>query len=439
MPEPHWIDLQAPNAGTLDRAYALAQARRWSALGLADGLCWGVFPTRGAHQYQVLADPAAGRHYCNCSAPHFPCKHVLALLVLWRDKQQLLQNEKPPQWLPAWVKRARQDRSEADTAAERLAQQARNHDQRLETMAEGATDLLRWMTDLLRLGLGQAASLPASFWENPASRMVDAKLGGIARRIRAWPDLLTQPDGHDALLEELGSTYLLAKALQRLDQLPGPLRQSALGQAGLAQRKKEVKALPAIDDRWLVMGIEHGEDETLFFRRVWLLSESDARPALLLDFAHGNPEFEGEWRVGLAVQGLLHYYPGARELRALFSTYGPSDRPFRLGGGHDQVESMLEAYAGALAENPWLKTYPFLLNEMVPAGKPGAWQLVDQQERALNLSVSDRAGWQLLALSGGDRIRVFGGWDGERFQALSVATGARVLALDQAVSSRSRS
>ena len=75
---------------------------------------------------------------------------------------------------------------------------------RRELMSRGVEELKTWLLDMLREGLAALASAPPDYWESLAARMVDAKLGSIARRIRAWPALLALPDGEKKLIEEIG-------------------------------------------------------------------------------------------------------------------------------------------------------------------------------------------------------------------------------------------
>ncbi len=434
-PDLSWIDKSAPDAATLERAYALARLKKWQNPGMDKGKAWGTFPTRGALSYRTYVNLLGRSHYCNCASPVYPCKHVLALLLLCRSHSDILGGKTPPDWVDNWIKRAENDPGEAEkeeTRRKRLDQKERAQQERLESRQAGARELLRWTNDLLKLGLANAASQPPSFWEEMAARMVDARLGALARRIRGWPELLSAPDGHERLLRELASEHLLAKALLNLGSLPVDLRQTVLTRGGHAWKKESVLDRPPAHDYWLVAGQEHGDsDNTLFFRRTWLLGSNSGRSALLLDFAHGQREYKEAWKVGMAVEGNVHFYPGAWPLRGLLGSHTLSQEAFTMPEGSPTLQAMLDNYAAGLAKDPWLDRFPTFLREVRIYQKGEAFHLADSAEASVPLNTLDRPGWQLLALSARGPISVFGLWDGNTFIPLSAVVSARVIPLVQ--------
>ena len=76
----------APDASSQKSARGLATARPWSDTGRAadppspvGALCQGS----GAQPYQTCVDLTEPAYRCSCPSRKFPCKHALALMLLW--------------------------------------------------------------------------------------------------------------------------------------------------------------------------------------------------------------------------------------------------------------------------------------------------------------------------------------------------------------------
>jgi hypothetical protein len=157
-------------------------------------------------------------------------------------------------------------------------------------------------------------------------------------------------------------------------------------------------------------------------RRTWLYGEVTQRYALLLDFAHRSRPFDTHYPLGHSFTGDLVYYPSAYPQRAVLKegkgSYSPIPHDkIKLA---DSVEAILDTYADALAVNPFLR--------YVPAGLQEGWvtrsDLIDLEGMKLPLAKGTQPQW-LNAVMGGDRLPVFGEWDGVAFQiaALVAADG----------------
>ena len=55
---------------------------------------------------------------------------------------------------------------------------------------------------------------------------------------------------------------------------------------------------------------------------------------------------------------------------------------------------------------------------MIPLRRHGAWRLRDVQGAELPLNMADRDAWELLAISGGHPVAIFGEWSDNEFRAL---------------------
>src|SRR5215213_1675944 len=73
----------APDAKSVSAARALTTPRTWSELGCTDSLVFGKCQGSGKQPYQVTVDLTEPAFRCTCPSRKFPCKHGLALLLLW--------------------------------------------------------------------------------------------------------------------------------------------------------------------------------------------------------------------------------------------------------------------------------------------------------------------------------------------------------------------
>src|SRR3712207_2952649 len=75
----------APDAPSLTAARRLAVPLPWSDTGASETLLWGRCQGSGKTPYQVSVDLTGPAFRCSCPSRKFPCKHALALMLLWVD------------------------------------------------------------------------------------------------------------------------------------------------------------------------------------------------------------------------------------------------------------------------------------------------------------------------------------------------------------------
>ncbi len=294
---------------------------------------------------------------------------------------------------------------------------------------DGVIELKNWLQDLIQHGLAAALARNPEFWEDFAARMVNAKLSGIARRIRSFKHWLQQDDAHERLLSEIGELYLFAKAFEKLDTLPTDLQQEILITAGATIKKETVLKQESITDRWLVIGQTEGSEDNIRFRRTWLQGIGTHETALLLDFAWRFNEFEGaKWLIGSLLQAEIVFYPGALRQRALVKDFAIIYEPIALSGYADW-EVFLRQYADALAQNPWLLQFPGLIDQVTPVLQNEQLLLLDPHHNWLPTTIEDDRHWKIIALSGGHPIQLFGEWDGRIFTPLTALSDERVIVI----------
>lgn len=292
----------------------------------------------------------------------------------------------------------------------------------------GIYELESWLENLIQQGLATVLTRDARFWEEFAARMVNAKLGGIARRIRAFKNWLQTDNAHERLLAEIGELYLFVKAFQKLDTLPPDFQQEILFFAGTTIKKEKVLQAESVLDQWLVIGQSEGKEEEMRFRRTWLQGINTQQTALLLDFAFRFAPFEMNWTVGSLLQAAINYYPGVYPQRAQVKDFAMISEPIELAGYADW-EVFLRQYADALAKNPWLFLFPGMIDHVTPLLQNEQLLLLDINLAHLPIHTPEEIKWKILALSGGQPLQFFGEWDGIAFKPITALHSGRVIAL----------
>ena len=352
--------------GTAKRGQALATTRKWQNLSGNERALWGECKSSGTKYYQTYIDLKGPAFKCNCPSFKFPCKHAMGLLLIYVNNSSAFRitHDYPPPMVEWLQKRGKKEVvnapevSEADLQKKRALKE-KNKAKRLAEMQAGADDLEIWLFDLIRNGLASSQGQSLNYWNDIAVRMVDSKLGGIAKKIRSLPLLQgANTEWPAKLLAHLSEIYLIVKGIKRLEDLPKPLQETLLSIAGLNLKKDDLLNLPKIKDQWQVLGQLEGVEERLNFRRTWLMGTKTKKIALILDYSFGDAGFEQQYMVGSTFGGSLIYYPSSFPLRAFTIQQDAEITMVENFNGYDSFEEFSVAYANALFANPWLLDFP---------------------------------------------------------------------------------
>lgn len=476
----------APDAGSVKRGRALASVSVWPVLGQCDDgkatptdylALWGECQGSGKRPYRSSVDFGAGlageapAFYCSCPSRKFPCKHVLGLLLLW-VRQGGFSPSAPPEWVVQWLqkraetaakkKEQQAPKEESEQAREKKAQQAQKRIERREKkVAEGLADLDQWLQDIMCRGLADLPNMPYSFWDQAAARLIDAQAPGLAGRVRAMASIPHSGQGWpERLLKALGQLYLLVKGYAQLSQLSPAMQAEIRSQIGFSLTKetllqradKQTLEQPlegeapvvAVTDTWQVLSREITEEASLKTQRLWLWGAKSGRAGLVLSFAHGRRQpLDVSLVPGSGFVGRLIFYPGTGQrnagFRALVAERGEavsekqavearSQLVFTAGFAH--IDKAIAHYAHSLRQNPWQFQVPFVLRDMLLCYGNQQWWLEDDSHRQLPIANKFSQGWELLAMSGGRRLSVFGEWSGETLLPLSVWSDRKFMPLE---------
>lgn len=448
----------APDEASRRAAGRLATPGPWFDSGCDDRVVWGSCRGSARQPYQVACDIRQLGYSCTCPSRKQPCKHVLALLLLWASGSEAVPAASPPAEVAAWVA-TRPPPEEGSTVADSLPEPAagtgapvRSEDgrpapavpgapgdaeaatrraaQRAARIAAGMTELQLWIDDLLRHGFGWAQSQSYAFWDAMAARLVDAQAPAAAGRVRGMAGVVRSGEGWPSrLLGEVARLELLAAGWARYDSLPAEVRADLRTAAGWPWPSEQVLAGRRETDTWYVLARAATDEEQVRVQRTWLWGLRSDRPALMLDFARPGAAFAWELWAGEAMEATVARFPGSAPLRVLIAERLGDPGPAGPPPGWADLAAMAEARGRAAASDPFVDRWPVSVRDVIPSLGAAGWWLTDRGGGCLPMEPDGAAGWRLLAASGGHPVHVLGEWSGGGVVPLGAWVEDRMVAL----------
>lgn len=372
---------------------------------------WGECKGSGSKPYQaaVHLDGGAGPAYkCGCPSRKIPCKHVLALLVLWAQDSVDVRDDRP-EWVAAWLsgRAARQARARKGTTAHPVdpKKAAATLEAREKAVEAGLEELRLWLYDQVDAGLAKAPEHGYGHWDRMAKRLVDAKAGGAASLVSELPGAARGDRWPERLLERLSLLHLLISAYLAGNVLGERTRGAARAHVGVIVRADDVIASgERVHDTWRVLGQRDTVvEDDMRARRLWLRGTRTGRTALSLAFARPGQTPDTPFRAGTDVTAEFAFYPDGHRI---VPVGGADARPAPPPEG-GTVGDALDAFAAAVSEDPWRDSWPVVLDQVAPA-HDGRWYLTDPTGAALPLATAEP--WRLLAVTGGHPATVAAEW-----------------------------
>ena len=421
------VERAAPDAASLGAGRKLAVRGPWSGTGATETLLWGRCQGSGREPYQVSVDLTGPAYRCSCPSRKFPCKHAIALLLLWvRGDGSVADVAEGADFTRAWAQTRAGRAAEAVTVTAKTARvvdpvaKAKRLDERLALMDGGVDDFGRWLADLVRGGLAQARRRPFSWWDAAAARLVDAQLPALAERVRTVGSEINRTESSggrwaDLLLSEIGGWWVTVGAWQRRDQLDECARADLRTAVGWAVPTDEVRASDSVDDHWQVLGAHRSDDGRLQQQRTWLRGVGTGETVVVLDFAMRAAPLPAARIVSSVLDATLARYPGSAPRRALFASEPAivsTAAALPVGVGIDDAQARL---AATWADNAWAARIPVVLGALTL----GPHEVRDAAGRALPL-LPGADPWSLVALTGGGPADVFGELEAGGFRPLTI-------------------
>ena len=411
----------APDESSKKAGLGLAQPGKWANTGANEKALWGECQGSGSKPYQTQVDRSSIAFKCSCPSRKFPCKHGIALGLLYARQPALFTQTELPPWVSEWIgKRAQKEETvkaekPVDEAAQAKRQQARE-----QKVADGIGELLVWIGDIVRHGLIGLPDKDPAYWEGTARRMVDAQAPGLAGMVRSLAAVNFFREGwQEEFLNNLLSLYLVAKAYQNKQSLSPPLLQEVRGWIGFTVNQDELKEGPGIRDTWIVLGKQVSDDDNITVERNWLYGLGTQQYALVLQFIVRGQGGALLLSPGLFIDAELAFYPSVVPLRALVKshTHAAPSAPRQLFGSWKDVA---EAEAAAYAAFPARNDRPYAIESLVPVHYEGRWWLKDRNEDLMSIKENFGGIWKLLALSGGRPLHMAVVGRGSQYEPVGV-------------------
>lgn len=453
----------APDQPSLKAAAQQMKPAKWPLRARADvgDLVWGECQGSGANPYRVVFDAGDQGYKCTCPSRKFPCKHVLALMLMFVADDSPFARAPTPDWVSDWVGRRRKtDAGPAEGGAEATAappnaggksvaaalaaekasgaapQAAADPKQEARRRAAAAKraaateasiraaldELELWIADQLRAGLGELMADLSDRCRSIAARMVDGKAGALAGRIDEAPArvlALRSEERIDALIQELGKLVLLARAWRNAPDDPELRRAVAT-----AETRDEVLAHPAAPRAralWEVLGEQIStRRDGLVAQATWLLNLSGGERlfGLLLDFFPASAGRRGgAFAAGERFEAELVFYPARHPLRAVIAERRPAETAAAEASWPDApTADPLGGFADLLQAAPWSASGPVLLPEgrLAKRGDGALWWRSADGAHALPIDGDVAAPLRGMRLTAAAAV-----WTGARLQPLA--------------------
>ena len=115
-----------------------------------------------------------------------------------------------------------------------------------------------------------------------------------------------------------------------------------------------------------------------------------------------------QYLAGSAFKGVVSYYPGVLPLRALVKHSEMEARAFNTPPGLNRVRQMALDFSTRLTQNPWLKSHPYLLTEVIPVKQQegSGFRLIDRDREYISFTgIKELGGLEGFFLRGDGTIR----------------------------------
>ncbi|MCB8980246.1 MAG: hypothetical protein H6657_22775 [Ardenticatenaceae bacterium] len=403
----------APDQFTLRAGRSAATLESWPALHHDGRILWGTFASSSKRTEETAVHQPTRSFTCTCNSRKAPCRHTMALLLLWQENQSAFTPGAAPNRLTLWAKRQ-------TLRSQRPASNSHAQETQMTQLQTGLDELELWLTDTVRHGLARLPDRPKSYWQTMADRLVDAQAPTLAQELRRLAAVPTsQANWPDEYLQRLGRLYLIVQGFRHFDQLAAPIQadlQTAVGWLPSLHTDSTI-----VNDHWLVLGREQEQMGHVTHHFTWLWGQESQRPAQLIELGTVSRPEGRNLPTGTVWQGALRFLPGSWPLLAQEVDGLIAHETAVSPQGFATIREATEAHSQALACNPWLSTFPMLLHNVLPHRDDDNWRLMDASGTYLPLPDKFGHGWHLAAMAGGTpSLTLFGVWHGRIFHPLSV-------------------
>lgn len=397
----------APDESSKKAGKELANPAKWVTKGANDESIWGECQGSGSKPYQTGIDLGNLAFKCSCPSRKFPCKHGIALGLLYVRHAGDFKTIEAPLWISEWLEKRIQrgeNKTEKNDKPVDEAAQAKRQQAREQKVADGAEELLLWIKDIVRNGILNLPDKPYTYWEGMAKRMIDAQAPGLASMIKTLGATLFYKEGWQSVfLDNLLNLYLVVKAYQKLENIPAHLSQEVRNWVGFTVNQDELKEQTGVMDTWLVVGKQVSEEDNITVEKNWLYGLTTRQYALVLQFIVRGQGASILLSPGMYIEAELVYFPSVSPLRALIKRQiaATAKKPSHF---YSSWMDMAQTETSTCASFPVRNERPYALMQITPVHYNGTWWLKDQQHNIVQLKDGFTGIWKLLSISGGNAL-----------------------------------
>lgn len=349
----------AADAASVAAARRLAAPQTWDRAGVCaePAVVFGECQGSGKTPYVTVVDLAGPAWTCTCPSRKLPCKHALALLLLW-SAGSVPDAPEPSPAAGAWLDKrsARAERSVQRAAAPRRPPSPATVARRTERITGGVDDLTAWLEDQVARGVAAPARDEIG---RTAARLVDAQAPGLAARVRDIHVVTRDPAWPGTLLESYGLLHIVADAYRRADTLPGDLGAVVRRHVGEPTRTDDVLAQPPLRDVWDVLAIHTDETRRPAVHRTHLRGRTCGRSLVLVEV---GPRTAGvQLAPGTSIDADLHPHPADRDRAVLGTVHRPA-APIDEPPHADPAHALTQLWTAAVTADPWIERHPVVLS-----------------------------------------------------------------------------
>jgi hypothetical protein len=391
----------APNPAAFKAGKSLSSKSQWQQVAQNERVVWGLIKGSGKNPYLVQIDKNALAYKCTCPSRQFPCKHGIALMLLYATAAaQFEQPGGEPEWVKAWMDKRLGKAEKPETTKElspediekREKSKEKTQKDRFASVQGGAAELELWLKDLIRMGIIELPNKPAAEFAKVASRMIDAKAPGLAGRVKALGEIgfADQQNWQGQAMEIISKLFLLLKAFSNYEHLNPEWQITLKNLLGWSQSSKELLAstdAEKVKDSWLVMGQETELEEELVIQRNFLLGLNTGRKALILNFATRFTTIENPPVPGTILKAELAFFPSVLPHRAVVKMQNGFESnlnllPVMLSGW----EQVYQHKAELLKINPFVTDMVVLIDGVSLVRQEKEWLMADKDGFYMKIS-----------------------------------------------------
>jgi hypothetical protein len=401
----------APDDSSKKSGKELANLSKWIKFEQSENAIWGECKGSGKLPYQTQVDLKNIAFKCTCPSRKFPCKHGLGLSLLFSRDSKSFQITTEPDWVSNWLEKRneREEKKEEKKVKQEIdpVAQAKRQENRFKRIEDGSEDLKRWIKDIVRNGLLTLPAKEPGYFETMARRMVDAQAPGLAGMVRSLGEINFYREGWQTpFLDQISRIFLVLHGLSRMDELPTDMQEEIKTQIGFLQNQETLKAEDGLRDHWFVLAKNIEKEDNLTIEQNWLYGCQSNRFALFLQFYVRSQLPEINLMPGTFIDAAVVYYKGSNSIRALIKDHHVIQKNDVLTG-IPSFHAVAEVISKQISVNPFLSQFPVIIDDVYLVQRGDQWLLKDSLGNGVAISPKFKSIWNMLALSGGKKLKVF--------------------------------